>query len=46
MTVDAADFTEFVNDVAASATKNGLPSYLISRLGTLLFSVESQVVQR
>jgi hypothetical protein len=46
MTVASDDFTEFVTDVAASATKNGLPSYLISRLGTVLFSVESQVVQR
>jgi hypothetical protein len=46
MTVDSADFNEFVVDVAASATKNGLPSYLIGRLGTLLYSVEAAVVQR
>jgi hypothetical protein len=46
MTVDSADFNEFVVDVAASATKNGLPTYLISRLGTLLYSVEGAVVQR
>lgn len=46
MTVASDDFDEFVKDVAASATKNGLPSYLIARLGTLLYTVESQVVQR
>jgi hypothetical protein len=46
MTVASDDFDEFVKDVAASATKNGLPTYLISRLGTVLYSVESQVVQR
>jgi len=46
MTVDSSDFNEFVVDVAASATKNGLPSYLIARLGTLLYSVEGAVVQR
>ena len=45
-TVASDDFDEFVKDVAASATKNGLPSYLISRLGALLYTVESQVVQR
>jgi hypothetical protein len=46
MTVASDDFDEFVKDVAASATKNGLPSYLIARLGALLYTVESQVVQR
>jgi hypothetical protein len=46
MTVDSADFNEFGTDVVASANKNGLPSYLIARLGTILFSVEGQVVQR
>src|SRR5580692_6351988 len=35
-TVASDDFDEFVKDVAASATKNGLPSYLIARLGALL----------
>ncbi len=46
MTVDSADFNEFIVDVAASATKNGLPSYLLARVGTVLYSVEGQVVQR
>jgi hypothetical protein len=46
MKVDSADFTAFVVDVAASATKNGLPSYLLARVGTVLSSVEGQVVQR
>lgn len=46
MTVASDDFDEFVKDVAASATKNGLPSYLIARLGALLYTVEGQVVQR
>jgi hypothetical protein len=45
-TVASDDFDEFVKDVAASATKNGLPDYLIARLGALLYTVESQVVQR
>jgi hypothetical protein len=46
MTVDSADFNQFVVDVAASATKNGLPSYLLARVGTVLYSVEGGVVQR
>lgn len=46
MKVDSGDFNEFVVDVAASATKNGLPSYLLARVGTVLASVEGQVVQR
>jgi hypothetical protein len=46
MTVDSADFNEFIGDVAASATKNGLPSYLLARVGTVLYSVEGEVVQR
>ena len=46
MTVDSADFNEFVKDVAASATKLGVPSNLIASLGALLYTVESQVVQR
>lgn len=44
--VDSPDFDEFVKDVAASATKNGVPANLITSLGKLLYSVESQVVQR
>jgi hypothetical protein len=46
MKVDSADFDAFVGDVAASATKNGLPSNLLARVGTVLYSVEGQVVQR
>jgi len=42
---DSHDFDVFVTDVAASATKNGVPSNLITSLGKLLYSVESQVVQ-
>lgn len=40
------DFDEFVKDVAASATKNGVPSNLITSLGNLLYSVESQVINQ
>jgi hypothetical protein len=40
------DFDEFVKDVAASATKNGVPSNLISSLGNLLYTVESQVINQ
>jgi hypothetical protein len=46
MTVDSADFNEFIGDVAASATKNGLAPDLLARVGTVLYSVEGQVVQR
>ena len=46
MTVDSSDFNEFMVDVAASATKNGLPSYLLTRVATVMFTVEGQVVQR
>lgn len=42
---DSHDFDVFVTDVAASATKNGVPANLIASLGKLLYSVESQVVQ-
>jgi len=35
-----------VKDVAASATKNGLPSNLITSLGNLLYTVESQVINQ
>jgi hypothetical protein len=40
------DFNEFVKDVAASATKNGVPANLIASLGNLLYSVESQVINQ
>ena len=40
------DFNEFVKDVAASATRNGVPTNLITSLGNLLYSVESQVINQ
>ena len=40
------DFDEFVKDVAASAAKNGVPANLITSLGKLLYSVESQVINQ
>jgi hypothetical protein len=39
------DFDSFVADVVIAAKKNGLPDYLIARLGTIINSVRSQVVQ-
>jgi len=39
------DFDSFVADVVVAAKKNGLPDYLIARLGTIINSVRSQVVQ-
>lgn len=46
MTVDSADFNEFMVDVAASATHNGLPSDLLTRVAAVMYTVEGQVVQR
>jgi hypothetical protein len=46
MKVDGADFDEFVVDVAASAKKNGLTDAMISRVGALLNSLKTTVVQR
>lgn len=43
---DAADFTQFINDVGVAAGKNSIPSYLTARLVTVMNSVQSQVVQR
>jgi hypothetical protein len=40
------DFNEFVKDVAASATKNGVPSNLITSLGNLLYTVEAEVINQ
>jgi hypothetical protein len=45
-TATSADFDEFVKDVAASATKNGLSPQLIGQVGVVLYSIESVVVQR
>ena len=44
--VMADDFDEFVKNVAASAAKNGVPSNLITSLGNLLYTVESQVINQ
>jgi hypothetical protein len=46
MKVDDADFDEFVVDVAASAKKNGLTDAMIARVGALLNSLKTTVVQR
>lgn len=46
MKVDSGDFDEFIKDVAASATKNGLSAQLLGQVGTLLYTVEGSVVQR
>ncbi|WP_298411752.1 group 1 truncated hemoglobin [Hydrotalea sp.] len=39
------DFDSFINDVVIAAKKNRLPDYLIARLGTIINSLRSQVVQ-
>jgi hypothetical protein len=44
--VDSASFDAFVHDVALSCTAYGISNQLISRIGTLLYSVEGQVVQK
>lgn len=46
MKVDAADFTEFINDLGMGAKKNALPDYLIARVAAVASSVQGQVVQR
>jgi len=43
---DAADFTQFVNDLVAGSKKNGLSDQIIGRLGTIVNTLQSQVVQR
>ena len=45
-TATNADFDQFVVDVAASAKKNGLTDPLIARVGALLNTLKSTVVQR
>ncbi|HEX9512784.1 MAG TPA: group 1 truncated hemoglobin [Puia sp.] len=39
------DFDAFVADVVKAAKKNGLSDQLIGQVGTVIYSVESQVVQ-
>jgi hypothetical protein len=46
MKVDSGDFNIFVSDVVTGANKVGVPANLINSLGVVLYSVESQVVQR
>jgi hypothetical protein len=43
---DNSDFTQFEADLVAGANKNGLPSYLTARLGTIVETLRTQVVQR
>lgn len=43
---DSGDFDAFVTDVVAAANKNGLSQYQISRLGAVINSVKSDVVQK
>jgi hypothetical protein len=43
---DSTDFNQFVADVVTAAQKNGLSSQLIGQVGTVIYSVEGQVVQR
>ena len=45
-TATNADFDAFVTDVAASAKKNGLSDAIIGRVGALLYTLETTVVQR
>ena len=41
-----ADFSAFVADLVAGANKNALPTYLIARVGAVVETVRTQVVQR
>jgi hypothetical protein len=44
--VASDDFAEFINDVVKGANKNNLPGYLTTRVGALLETLQSQVVQQ
>jgi hypothetical protein len=46
MKADSTDFDRFVLDVTKGATECNVPANIQSRLGTILYSVEGQVVQR
>jgi hypothetical protein len=46
MKVDNGDFDEFVNDLVIGAKKNGLSDQLIGRVGAVVNTVRTQVVQR
>ncbi|QEC69682.1 group 1 truncated hemoglobin [Panacibacter ginsenosidivorans] len=39
------DFDQFIVDLVAGATKNGLPDYLIARVGAIVETLRTQVVQ-
>lgn len=43
--VGSDDFAQFINDVVIGAKKNNLPGNLITSVGALLETLESQVVQ-
>ena len=43
---DAADFDIFVGDIVIGAKKNAVPDNIIGRLGTILYSVKGDVVQK
>lgn len=43
---DDGDFDQFINDLVAGAQKNALPDYLISRVGALVETLRTQVVQQ
>jgi len=43
---NSADFDQFVLDVTKGATKCNVPANIQARLGTILYSIEGQVVQR
>lgn len=42
---DDADFNKFIVDLVAGAQKNGLPDYLIARVGAIVETLRGQVVQ-
>jgi hypothetical protein len=46
MKADNAAMDAFIGDVVVGANKNALPGYLITRVGAVLESLRSQVVQR
>ena len=43
---DDGDFTAFENDLVAGANKNAVPSYLTARLGAIVETLRSTVVQQ
>ena len=43
---DNGDFTAFENDLVAGANKNSVPSYLTARLGAIVETLRSTVVQQ